>query len=669
MFLIMSSIPARRHRLHLDINRIQSLQEKAKFLQDFLEVHSQRKSQELEDLARQIVVVADEAEDIIDFHVVDQLRDGSRDKSHSTTTISSFCQDADKVIEKIDVIKKELMNVKEEWGDLQEQELVASASVSSSSSGKNTTVGFDEHLIRIIDELTRDESNLQILPIVGMGDCPYPELEKVGKDIAKGCKGLPIAIVVIGGLLAKTKMKQERWEHIARNVKSFANSKDNQHCLEILSLNYNNLPIHLKPYFLYMSVFREDSMIKVSRLIKLWVANGYLKPESGKNLEEVAMEYLEDLIGRSLILISERTHGGRIRSCSIHDLLRNLCLRESKKEHLVRVSKTQRIRILPEEKTYALDVVSEPRYKKTLLIDGINTHIKKRPIVVPSKVWEMPQLRHIIMDLAFLPTPVDTQDTTTLENLQTLSTMHNFRCTKEVFERIPNLKKLKARYVNIKDWSYYCLHNLSHLHRLESLSLTAEDLLLEKAVFPTSLKKLSLSRCRIPWRNMTTIGSSLPNLEVLKLLNNAFRGPEWSPVEGQFPRLKVLFISDSDLVSWRGDDIHFPNLESLFLGLMKKLEEIPSGIGHVETLRSIHLHKCSDLVVNSAKQILEEQSSYGNELEVRVNQKKPHGFFNCSPAVDVPPNVCEMDAKESDVKDSSVAKTTSSALIAILEVK
>ncbi|KAL0341436.1 UNVERIFIED_CONTAM: putative disease resistance protein [Sesamum calycinum] len=833
--------PARRDRLHLDINRIQSLQEEVNFLQDFLEVHSQRNSQKMEDLARQMVVVADEAEDIIDFHVVDQLRDGSRDKT----------------------------------------------SVSSSSSGsKNTTVGFDEHLIQIIDELTRDEPNLQILPIAGMGgigkttlarnvfdhpyivnrfdiciwftisqvynvreilhhylndgkeqesneslaklgenlhkklfgrrylivmddvwstkawddfslffpkngngsrvlmttrlskvggslgthspylmdflneekswnllcekafgqkDCPYPELEKVGKDIAKGCKGLPIAIVVTGGLLAKTDMKQERWERIARNVKSFANSKYNQHCLEILSLSYNNLPIHLKPCFLHMSVFREDSMIKVSRLIKLWVANGYLKPQSGKNLEAIAMEYLEDLIDRNLILISERTRSGRIRSCSIHDLLRNLCLRESKKDHFVRVSKTQRIRILPEEKNVcfrcgeraslqeSIDVpeilvgsrstlvasglvcdtckrmhqhLGKLRWVKvfgqsceklrqhtklrfidvvtiafrcripsklnfvpssipllwnlqTLLIDEIGSQLKKRPIVIPSKVWEMTQLRHIIMDLGFLPSPVDTQDTTALENLQTLSTMHNFRCTKEVFERIPNLKKLKARYLNVKEWSYYCLDNLGHLHRLESLSLIAEGLLLEKIAFPNSLKKLSLSRCGIPWRNMSIIGSSLPNLEVLKLFHNAFRGPEWSPVEGQFPRLKVLVILDSGLVSWRADDIHFPILESLFLGQMKKLEEIPSGIGHIETLRSIHLHKCSDLAVNSAKQILEEQSSYGNELEVRVDQKKPHGFFNCSPALDVPP-------KESDVKDNSVAKPTSSALIANL---
>ncbi|KAM6570100.1 hypothetical protein CsatB_018085 [Cannabis sativa] len=34
----------------------------------------------------------------------------------------------------------------------------------------------------------------------------------------------------------------------------------------------------------------------------------------------------------------------------------------------------------------------------------------------------------------------------------------------------------------------------------------------------------------------------------------------------------------------------------------------------------------------------------------------PHGFFNCSPAVDVPPNASDMDTKEPDVKDAGVVK-------------
>ncbi|CAH2075707.1 unnamed protein product [Thlaspi arvense] len=45
---------------------------------------------------------------------------------------------------------------------------------------------------------------------------------------------------------------------------------------------------------------------------------------------------------------------------------------------------------------------------------------------------------------------------------------------------------------------------------------------------------------------------------------------------------------------------------------------------------------------------------------------QPHGFFNCSPAVDVPPNVCELDGKESDVKDNGVAKPIANGMMAKL---
>lgn len=45
---------------------------------------------------------------------------------------------------------------------------------------------------------------------------------------------------------------------------------------------------------------------------------------------------------------------------------------------------------------------------------------------------------------------------------------------------------------------------------------------------------------------------------------------------------------------------------------------------------------------------------------------QPHGFFNCSPAVDVPPASCELDVKESDVKEAVTAKSIPNALIAKL---
>ncbi|KAL0417170.1 UNVERIFIED_CONTAM: putative late blight resistance proteinR1B-12 [Sesamum latifolium] len=118
---------------------------------------------------------------------------------------------------------------------------------------------------------------------------------------------------------------------------------------------------------------------------------------------------------------------------------------------------------------------------------------------------------------------------------------------------------------------------------------------------------------------MTIIGSTLHNLEVLKLYNNAFKGPEWNPVEGQFPRLEALSIWFSDLVWWRAGVVHFPILQCLVLGYMTELEEIPSDI--VSKLGSIHLNNCSDSVVNSAKQILKDQQNCGNEhFQVHVDE-------------------------------------------------
>ncbi|KAL0356091.1 UNVERIFIED_CONTAM: hypothetical protein Sradi_4056000 [Sesamum radiatum] len=151
----------------------------------------------------------------------------------------------------------------------------------------------------------------------------------------------------------------------------------------------------------------------------------------------------------------------------------------------------------------------------------------------------MPQLRHVMVRYAILPDPLVAQNHGTLENLQTLSNIENLRFTDKILERIPNVKKLEISYyeggskTNV-DWSYYYLHNLVNLHKLESLSLSAERFSLESITFPHSLKKLRLYGCKNPWEDMTIIGSSLPNLEVLALYGNAFKGPEWSPVEGQF---------------------------------------------------------------------------------------------------------------------------------------
>ncbi|KAH6781522.1 hypothetical protein C2S52_001731 [Perilla frutescens var. hirtella] len=163
--------------------------------------------------------------------------------------------------------------------------------------------------------------------------CPA-ELEQIGKTIVKKCKGLPLSIVVIGGLLGNPSHTKEYWENVVGDINSILNSAEDNQCFNILSLSYNHLPARLKPCFLYLGIFPEDHEMHVSRLIKLWVAEGFIKPDKHRSLEEVAEGYINDLFGRNLILVGHLGWNNLKRETFyIHDLLRDLCLRVAEKDN------------------------------------------------------------------------------------------------------------------------------------------------------------------------------------------------------------------------------------------------------------------------------------------------------------------------------------------------
>ncbi|KAL7153445.1 hypothetical protein ABFS83_04G169000 [Erythranthe nasuta] len=162
--------------------------------------------------------------------------------------------------------------------------------------------------------------------------CCTPELEKIGKKIAKKCKGLPLLIVVIGGLLRKYSRTTELWENVSKDINLITSLSEEDQNLDILSLSYSHLPTHLKPCFLYMGIFPEDRDIYVSKLIALWIAEGFIKPNKTQSLEEVAECYLKDLVDRNLLLVGRLRWNGKIKTCAIHDHLRDLCIKATQKE-------------------------------------------------------------------------------------------------------------------------------------------------------------------------------------------------------------------------------------------------------------------------------------------------------------------------------------------------
>ncbi|KAL1538021.1 putative late blight resistance protein R1A-3 isoform X1 [Salvia divinorum] len=175
-----------------------------------------------------------------------------------------------------------------------------------------------------------------------LGEQSFPtQLEKIGRKIVEKCNGLPLAIAVIGGLMAKSEPTPEYWEHIKENLSSIVNSENDDYCLRILKLSYDQLPAYLKPCFLYMGVFGEDSVISATTIVELWVSEGFLKPIDNKSFTDIARECLKELVDRNLILVHKLGILGNIKSCKIHDLLRDLSMKEAQMQRFFYVLREQ----------------------------------------------------------------------------------------------------------------------------------------------------------------------------------------------------------------------------------------------------------------------------------------------------------------------------------------
>ncbi|KAM3265318.1 putative late blight resistance protein R1B-23 [Capsicum annuum] len=189
--------------------------------------------------------------------------------------------------------------------------------------------------------LSLDDSwKLLSIKVFGANDLCPSELEDIGKQIAEKCGGLPLAILVVAGHLSRIARRRESWIIVAKTVSSVV-ANDPDKCLGVLGMSYSYLPNHLKPCFLSIGAFPEDFEIKAGTLIQVWAAEGFLKVERLKSLEKVAEECLEDLVSRNLIMIRKRRFNGEIRSCGVHDLLRDLSLREAQKEKFLHVTSTR----------------------------------------------------------------------------------------------------------------------------------------------------------------------------------------------------------------------------------------------------------------------------------------------------------------------------------------
>ncbi|XVF78598.1 hypothetical protein PTKIN_Ptkin14bG0147300 [Pterospermum kingtungense] len=162
-------------------------------------------------------------------------------------------------------------------------------------------------------------------------------MEELRKNMVKRCAGLPLAIIVLGGILA-TKNSLNEWQIVYENVNSYLKRVNGQGIEEVLALSYDDLPHYLRPCFLYLSHFPEDYEMNAQRLIQLWVAEGIVSDggNEGKIIEDVAEGHLIELVERCMIQTGKRDIATlKIETVQMHDLMRDLCLSKAKQENFV----------------------------------------------------------------------------------------------------------------------------------------------------------------------------------------------------------------------------------------------------------------------------------------------------------------------------------------------
>ncbi|XP_059462087.1 putative late blight resistance protein homolog R1B-14 [Corylus avellana] len=382
------------------------------------------------------------------------------------------------------------------------------------------------------------------------GTCP-PELESLGIKIAGHCCGLPLSIVVLGSLLATKEKTSQAWSELISNL-NWDLKEVSSICEDILALTYTLLPWHLKPCFLYFAVYPKGFEIPVSQLVQMWIGEGFMQHTGRTDLEDVAEEYLEELIDLSLIQVASRRTNGGVKTCRIHALIQDLCILESVKVKFLEVStnvnlllanKSLRVCIQGSIDPYISSNSSYPSL--SLLFLGQRTHrfdpnhwkwvlenCKFLQVLnfgcvdlysIPTRIEELIHLRYLAVESDALKAIPDSIGK--LINLETLDFRGTFlNCLPKGIWMLPHLRNLyMSGPVSLPDNLDPEVRVLSSLQTLSTVSLNPQsDCPIVEAKLP-NLRKLGICFAADEINNkvvdVLNCLHHLDHLQILKIIN------------------------------------------------------------------------------------------------------------------------------------------------------
>lgn len=161
------------------------------------------------------------------------------------------------------------------------------------------------------------------------GECHHSELENVGKEIVEKCKGLPLAIKAVGGVMLCKPPHYHEWRRISNHFRDELKENDSS-VMASLQLSYDELPPYLKSCFLCFSLYPEDCEIAKEQLIYWWIGESFTPLENGRPSTQVGEDCFSELTNRCLIEVVDKAYNGTIYTCKIHDMVRDLVIQIAK---------------------------------------------------------------------------------------------------------------------------------------------------------------------------------------------------------------------------------------------------------------------------------------------------------------------------------------------------
>ncbi|CAL5093893.1 unnamed protein product [Urochloa decumbens] len=161
-------------------------------------------------------------------------------------------------------------------------------------------------------------------------------LKEVSTEIIKKCGGLPLAIITMASLLSTKSDSKEEWVSVRNSIGlGLEKNPDVEEMRAILSLSYNDLPLHLKTCLLYLAVYPEDYEIQMEDLVRRWIAEGFVKVEGRRNLMDEGKHYFNELINRSMIQPLDVSYNGQAMGCLVHDMILDIIKSKAVEENFI----------------------------------------------------------------------------------------------------------------------------------------------------------------------------------------------------------------------------------------------------------------------------------------------------------------------------------------------